>query len=44
MTDGLNMTMTYTFRFPLTPVQLAIVQNSGVLPRTSGVAATVVQL
>jgi uncharacterized protein DUF2612 len=39
--DGENLTMTYTFKFPLTPVQLAIVQNSGVLPRTSGVAASV---
>jgi len=35
--DG-PLTMTYTFKFPLTPVQLAIVQNSGILPRTSGVA------
>jgi hypothetical protein len=42
-TDGLNLTMTYTFEFPLTAVQLAIVTNSGVLPRTTGVAATVVQ-
>lgn len=39
--DGLNMTMTYTFKFPLTPLQLAIVQNSGVLPRTTGVAVSV---
>lgn len=39
--DGLNMTMTYTFAFPLTPVQLAIVQNSGVLPRTTGVAVSI---
>lgn len=36
-----SLTMTYTFKFPLTPVQLAIVQNSGVLPRTSGVAVSV---
>jgi uncharacterized protein DUF2612 len=41
--DNLNLTMSYVFEFPLTPVQLAIVSNSGVLPRTTGVAATVVQ-
>jgi len=41
-TDGLNETMTYTFTFPLSPVQLAIVAQSGVLPRPPGVAATVV--
>lgn len=43
-TDGLNMTMTYTFGSALTPVQLAIVEQSGVLPRPCGVQATVVQL
>ena len=43
-TDGLNMTMTYTFKFPLTPVELAIVGQSGALPRPAGVAATVVQI
>lgn len=42
VTDGLNMTMTYTFAFVLTPVQNAIVQNSGVLPRPSGVSLTIV--
>jgi hypothetical protein len=41
VTDGENMTMTYTFEFALTPVEVAIV-NSGVLPRPCGVAATVV--
>jgi hypothetical protein len=41
--DGLNLTMTYTFPVALTPVQLAIVETSGVLPRTSGVLANVVQ-
>lgn len=40
--DG-DMTMTYTFGFVLTPVQIAIIQNSGVLPRTSGVTVAVVQ-
>ena len=43
-TDGLNMTMTYTFGSALDPVQTAIVYQSGVLPRPTGVAATVVQL
>ena len=43
-TDGLNMTMTYTFGSTLDPVQTAIVYQSGVLPRPAGVAATVVQL
>lgn len=38
-----NMTMTYTFKFVLSPVQLAIVEQSGVLPKPVGVAATVVQ-
>lgn len=39
-----RMKMTYTFEFPLTPVELAIVQNSGVLPKSTGVEATVVIL
>lgn len=43
ITDGLNMTMTYTFKFNLTPVEIAIITQSGVLPRPPGVAATVVQ-
>lgn len=37
-----TMTMTYTFEFQLSPVELAIVQNSGVLPKPTGVAASVV--
>jgi hypothetical protein len=37
-----TMTMTYTFEFELTPVELAIVQNSGVLPKPTGVSASVV--
>lgn len=44
--DGQSVTpgmhMTYTFDFPLTPVEMAIVQNSGVLPKPTGVNATVV--
>lgn len=42
VTDGLNMTMTYTFAFSLSAVELSIVQNSGVLPRPAGVSVTVV--
>jgi len=42
-TDGGNMTMTYTFAFFLTPVEVAIVTQSGVLPKPVGVAATFVQ-
>lgn len=41
-TDGEDMTMTYTFQFALSPVELAIVSNSGVLPKPVGVSATVV--
>lgn len=36
-----TMTMTYVFQFPLTPVELAIIQQSGVLPKSTGVAASV---
>ena len=39
-----TMSMTYTFAFQLSPVELAIVQNSGVLPKPVGVAASVVIL
>ncbi len=44
--DGLDMTMTYTFAFnpPLTEVEQAIVQQSGVLPRSTGVTMFVSQL
>lgn len=41
-TDGLDMTMTYTFTGPLDPVSKAIVYQSGVLPRPAGVSATIV--
>ncbi len=41
--DGLNMTLTYTFQFPLTPIELAIVLQSGVLPNPAGVAINVSQ-
>jgi hypothetical protein len=39
--DNLNMTMTYVFNFVLTPVESAIVSESGILPRPAGVFATV---
>lgn len=42
VTDGRNMTMTYTFNFALSALEQAIVQQSGVLPTPSGVAATIV--
>lgn len=44
VTDLGAMTMTYTFAFSLTPVELAIVEQANVLPTPAGVAATVVQL
>lgn len=40
--DG-GMMMTYTFNFVLTPVEQAIVAESGVLPKPVGVTASVVQ-
>lgn len=43
-TDGLDMTMTYTFEFALSPLQYAIVTQSGVLPRPTGVRATVAEI
>lgn len=39
--DGLDMTMTFKFEFSLTPVELAIVSQSGVLPTSTGVSYTV---
>lgn len=39
--DNGDMTMVYKFDFILTPVQLSIVQNSGVLPKPVGVRASV---
>jgi hypothetical protein len=44
VTDGGNMTMTYTFGSHLSQVDFAIVSQSGVLPRPAGVSATIVQL
>lgn len=42
VTDGRDMTMTYTFAFALTAVETAIIEQSGVLPTPSGVAYSVV--
>lgn len=42
--DGLNMSLTYTFKFQLNPVELAIVQQSGVLPTPAGVAVNISSL
>lgn len=45
-TDGQDMTMTLHFAItpPLTPVEFAIISQSGVIPRPTGVAQTVVQV
>lgn len=42
--DNLNMTLTYIFEFTLTATEIAILSQSGVLPRPVGVAAKVVQV
>jgi hypothetical protein len=44
VTDGNDMTMTYTFGGSLSVVDFAIVSQSGVLPRPAGVSVTIVQL
>jgi hypothetical protein len=41
--DNLDMTMTYMFKFILTPVEAAIVEQTGVLPKPVGVLSNVVQ-
>lgn len=41
--DNLDMTMTYMFKFLLSPVEAAIVEQTGVLPKPVGVLASVVQ-
>lgn len=43
-TDNGDMTMSYTFEFPLTAVQEAIVGQSGVLPKPTGVHTTIIQI
>jgi len=42
VTDGQDMTMTYTFNFQPTQVELAIIETSNVLPRPTGVAVSYV--
>lgn len=42
--DGLNMTLVYKFNFVLAAVELAILLQSGVLPKPVGVSATIVHL
>lgn len=41
--DGLDMTLTVTFDFSLTPLELAIVETSGVLPYPCGVVVNIAQ-
>jgi hypothetical protein len=38
--DNRNMSMTYVFDFTPTPVEVAIIQQSGVLPRPTGVSVS----
>jgi hypothetical protein len=40
--DNQNMSLEYFFSFPLTPVEQAIVNQSGVLPSAAGVAVSIV--
>lgn len=42
VTDGLNMTMTYTFTFSLTPPEIAILSQTGVLPNPCGVVINII--
>jgi Protein of unknown function (DUF2612) len=42
VTDGQNMTLQYVFEFALSPAEYAIVSTPGLLPRPTGVAATIV--
>lgn len=42
--DNQNMSVTYVFKFPLNPVELAIVELSGVLPTAVGCAVTIQSL
>lgn len=39
-----GMEMRYTFEFDLTPVELAIVQNSGAIPRPAGVSVKMINI
>lgn len=42
--DGGDMTLTYTFTFTPTPAEVAIIVQSGVLPKPSGVSASMVEI
>lgn len=42
--DGLNMSLTYTFKFALNPLELAIIDLSGVLPSAAGVVVNISSL
>jgi hypothetical protein len=44
VTDPGGMTMSYTFDFTLSPVDFAIVSQSGVLPKPTGVTLSIVQV
>lgn len=41
--DNLNMSVTYVFKFQLTPVELAIISQANVLPTAAGVAIAIQQ-
>lgn len=41
--DGNDMSMTYAFGFALTPVDLTIIENSGVLPQPAGIVQNAIQ-
>lgn len=43
VTNGQNMSMALVFAFTLTPVELAIIEQSGAIPIPAGVSFTVVQ-
>lgn len=40
--DGLNMSLTYTFTFPITVAEIAIMAQTGVLPNPCGVVVNIV--
>lgn len=44
VTDGGDMTMTYTLTFEPTPMEAAIIEQSGILPKPTGVSATMVMI
>lgn len=40
--DNQDMSLTYTFQFALTPVELAIIRETGVLPSPAGIVVNIV--